>query len=94
MPSPDIITSAQLARRIALPDVPILMDVRTPEDFAADPSLAPEAAGLRAASLGLSRMYRDDLLQLEAGITLCDALFRWCRDAAQESHNWPIGRPA
>ncbi len=60
----------------------------------ADLSLAPEAAGLLAASLGLSRMYRDDLVQLEAGITLYDAFFRWCRDAAQESHNWPTGRPA
>ena len=30
--------------------------------------LAPEAAGLLAASLGLSRMYADDLEQLEAGM--------------------------
>ena len=30
--------------------------------------LAPEAAGLLAASLGLSRMYADDLAQLEAGM--------------------------
>ena len=29
--------------------------------------LAPEAPGLLAASLGLSRMYADDLEQLEAG---------------------------
>ena len=94
MPSPDIITPARLARRIRLPGVPILMDVRAPEDFATDLSLAPEAAGLLAASLGLSRMHRDDLVQLEAGITLYDAFFRWCRDAAQESHNWPTGRPA
>ena len=28
--------------------------------------LAPQAAGLLAASLGLSRMYRDDLAQLDA----------------------------
>jgi len=56
----------------------------------ADVSLAPEAAGL----LGLSRMYRDDLAQLEPGITLYDAIFRWRRDAAQESHNWPTGRAA
>ena len=54
----------------------------------------PEAAGLLAASLGLSRMHRDDLAQLEAGISLYDAFFRWCRDAAQETHNWPTGRPA
>ena len=54
----------------------------------------PEAAGLLAASLGLSRMHRDDLAQLEAGIALYDAFHRWCRDAAAETHNWPTGRPA
>ncbi len=51
--------------------------------------LAPEAAGLLAASLGLSRMYRDDLEQLEAGMTLYDAFYRWARDAADEGHDWP-----
>ncbi|UPY38509.1 sulfurtransferase/chromate resistance protein [Sediminicoccus sp. KRV36] len=60
----------------------------------AELSLAPEAAGLLAASLGLSRMYRDDLAQLDAGLALYDAFFRWCRDAGQETHNWPTGRPA
>ena len=56
--------------------------------------LAPEAAGLLAASLGLSRMYRDDLSQLEAGMALYDAFYRWARDAADETHNWPAGKPA
>ena len=51
--------------------------------------LAPEAAGLLAASLGLSRMYADDLEQLEAGMLLYDAFYRWCRDATGETHNWP-----
>lgn len=51
--------------------------------------LSPEAAGLLAASLGLSRMYSDDLEQLEAGMLLYDAFYRWCRDATDESHNWP-----
>ncbi|EET49379.1 sulfurtransferase/chromate resistance protein [Thalassobium sp. R2A62] len=51
--------------------------------------LAPEAAGLLAASLGLSRMYRDDLEQLEAGMTLYDAFYRWARDATNEGHDWP-----
>ena len=51
--------------------------------------LAPEAAGLLAASLGLSRMYRDDLEQLEAGMTLYDAFYRWARDATDEGHDWP-----
>ncbi|HEU0221955.1 MAG TPA: sulfurtransferase/chromate resistance protein [Paracoccaceae bacterium] len=51
--------------------------------------LAPQAAGLLAASLGLSRMFADDLEQLEAGMTLYDAFYRWCRDAVDETHNWP-----
>ena len=51
--------------------------------------LAPEAAGLLAIALGQSRMYRDDLAQLEAGLTVYDALCRWARDAQGEGHDWP-----
>jgi len=51
--------------------------------------LAPQAAGLLAASLGLSRMYRDDLAQLNAGLALYDAFYRWARDATDEGHDWP-----
>jgi len=54
--------------------------------------LAPEAPGLLAASLGLSRMYADDLEQLEAGTILYDAFYRWCRDATNETHNWPTNK--
>jgi rhodanese-related sulfurtransferase len=59
----------------------------------ARPELSPEAPGLLAASLGLSRMYADDLEQLEAGMLLYDALYRWCRDATDETHNWPTNKP-
>jgi rhodanese-related sulfurtransferase len=51
--------------------------------------LAPQSAGLLAASLGLSRMHRDDLAQLDAAAPLYDALYRWARDAVSEEHNWP-----
>jgi rhodanese-related sulfurtransferase len=51
--------------------------------------LAPQSAGLLAASLGLSRMHKDDLVQLEASFSLYDALYRWARDATSEEHNWP-----
>jgi rhodanese-related sulfurtransferase len=51
--------------------------------------VAPQAAGLLAASLGLSRMYRDDLAQLDAAMGLYDAFYRWARDAVGETHNWP-----
>jgi len=54
--------------------------------------LSPEAPGLLAASLGLSRMYDDDLEQLSAGLLIYDAFFRWCRDATKETHNWPTNK--
>ena len=53
----------------------------------ARPDLAPEAAGLLAASLGLSRIYADDLEQLDAGMLLYDVLYCWCQDAMEEAHN-------
>jgi rhodanese-related sulfurtransferase len=59
----------------------------------ARPELAPEAAGLLALSLGLSRMFADDLAQLAAGLPLYDALHRWCRDATDETHDWTSHRP-
>lgn len=55
--------------------------------------LAPEAAGLLAASLGYSRMFRDDLEQLAAAMAMYDAFYRWCRDASEETHNWPAAKP-
>lgn len=50
---------------------------------------SPQAAGLLAASLGLSRMYSNDLAQLDAGILLYDMFYRWSRDATDEGHTWP-----
>lgn len=49
-------------------------------------ALAPQSAGLLAASLGLSRMYRDDHAQLDAAMPLYDSFYRWSRDAADETH--------
>jgi hypothetical protein len=51
--------------------------------------LAPQAAGLLALSVGLSRLYKDDLMQLEAAMGLYDALYRWARDGFDEGHDWP-----
>jgi hypothetical protein len=41
--------------------------------------LAPQAAGLLAVSLGLSRNYADDAAMLEAAMPVYDALYAWCR---------------
>jgi rhodanese-related sulfurtransferase len=59
----------------------------------ARPDLAPQAAGLLAVSLGLSRMHADDLAQLDAGMLVYDALYRWCRDAVDETHDWVSHQP-
>jgi hypothetical protein len=50
--------------------------------------LAPECAGLLAVSLGLSRMFSDDMEQLQHGFVVYDALYRWLREARTESHSW------
>jgi rhodanese-related sulfurtransferase len=54
--------------------------------------LSPQAAGLLALSVGLSRMFRDDLQQLAVGLGVYDAFYRWARDGHEEGHDWPQGR--
>ena len=50
--------------------------------------LAPQAAGLAAVSLGLSRVFADDHEMLEHGMVLYDALYAWCREGQDEAHTW------
>ena len=50
--------------------------------------LAPQAAGLLAISLGLSRNFADDHEQLRHGFVLYDALYSWIRFAREERHDW------
>ena len=53
---------------------------------------SPQAAGLLALSGGDLRQYSDDQQQLEAGMALYDALYRWARDGFDEGHDWPVAR--
>ena len=46
----------------------------------------PQAAGLLAVSVGLSKQYRDDNAMLAAGFPIYDALYRWARDEFSEGH--------
>jgi rhodanese-related sulfurtransferase len=50
------------------------------------PDLTPQSGGLLAISLGYSRMFRDDVAQLDAAMPIYDALYRWCRDGTEETH--------
>jgi len=54
-------------------------------------ALAPQAAGLLAVSLGMSRHVTADHAMLEAMMPLYDALYAWCRDVVagtDEPHHW------
>jgi rhodanese-related sulfurtransferase len=50
--------------------------------------LAPQAAGLLATSLGLSRNFKDDHEMLKHGMVMYDALYAWCKDGQDETHTW------
>ena len=55
--------------------------------------LAPQAAGLLAVSLGMSRTRPEDHAMLEVMMPVYDALYAWCRDAVgggDEQHNWRL----
>ena len=50
--------------------------------------LAPQAPGLAAVSLGLSRNFPDDHEMLKHGMVLYDALYTWCKEGEDEVHTW------
>ena len=50
--------------------------------------LAPQAPGLAAISLGLSRNYKNDHEMLEHGMVMYDALYAWCKEGKDEVHTW------
>ena len=50
--------------------------------------LAPQAPGLAAISLGLSRLFGDDHQMLRHGMVMYDALYAWCKEGQEEVHAW------
>jgi hypothetical protein len=51
--------------------------------------LTPQSAGLYAISLGLSRHFSYDHAMLAHGMVMYDALYAWCREGREETHQWP-----
>lgn len=51
--------------------------------------LTPQSAGLYAISLGLSHTFEDDHEMLAHGMVMYDALYAWCKNCQDETHNWP-----
>ena len=54
----------------------------------ARPDLAPQAPGLLAVSLGLSRNFTDDHEMLKHCMVMYDALYAWCKEGQAETHTW------
>jgi rhodanese-related sulfurtransferase len=50
--------------------------------------LTPQAPGLAAISLGLSRTFSDDHEMLKHGMVMYDALYAWCKEGQDEIHTW------
>ncbi|WP_298929990.1 chromate resistance protein ChrB domain-containing protein [uncultured Ramlibacter sp.] len=57
-------------------------------------AMVPQAAGLLAVSLGLSRQHADDHAMLAAAMPVYDALHAWCRSAQGETHTWSVKEQA
>ena len=51
--------------------------------------LTPQCGGLFAISLGLSANFPNDHEMLKHGMIMYDALYTWCRNLQDETHNWP-----
>jgi hypothetical protein len=54
--------------------------------------LAPQAAGLLAISLGLSRNFPNDHEMLRQGMVIYDALYSWCKELKSDTHSWNPGK--
>lgn len=52
--------------------------------------LAPQAPGLLALSLGMSRNFKDDHEMLKHGLVMYDALYAWCTEGQDETRTWNV----
>jgi len=53
------------------------------------PDASPQAHGLLAISLGLSKNFSNDHEMLAHGMVMYDALYSWCQSLQRETHGWP-----
>lgn len=104
---PGGITVGQSVRPIGSPLAPVGVDLRTAEDFAADPRPIPRAfrhgvtamdrpGATLAEQRAVPRMHRDAPALIGAATAACDAPCRWVRVAAVEGRDGaaPAGRTA
>jgi len=88
MATPDAITVAQLIRLIGTPDAPLVLDVRTDEDHAADPRMMP--ASVRrdhrtVASWASTYTGRSVAVVCTRGLKLSQGVAAWLRHAGAKA---------
>ena len=82
MPSPTEITVAQLARLIGAPNAPVVIDVRTDEDYVTDPRLIPGSSRqdfASAASWAGQYAGRPVVVSCQKGLKLSQGAAAWLR---------------
>jgi len=83
MSSINTISPEKLARLIGRPDCPVLIDVQSDEDFAADPRLVPGAVRRRFETVSeWSREFagRSAVAICQKGLKLSEGVAAWLRD--------------
>ena len=84
MPSPTEITVSQLSRLIGLPNAPVILDVRTDEDYASDPRLMPcsRRRDFRAVSTwAKDHQGQTVVVACQKGLKLSQGVAAWLRHA-------------
>lgn len=51
--------------------------------------LSPQSPGLLAITLGFSAVFPNDHEMLRYGLVMYDALYAWCCECQEETHDWP-----
>src|SRR5262245_18359780 len=88
MPSPTEISDAELSRVIGLPGAPVLVEVRTDQEFKSDPRLIPAAQRHPSTGAeGWCRRYawQSVVVVCQSGGTLSQAAAAWLRHAGLEA---------
>src|SRR5688500_1914683 len=89
MSSPTSISVDKLSRLVGLPRSPVLIDVRSEEDFAADPRLIPGAArrDWREASAWASTLDGEAIVYCQQGRKLSEGVAAWLRHHGIQARN-------
>ncbi len=83
MPSPTEITVSQLSRLVGLPDAPALVDVRTDEEYQADPRFIPTARrhdGRDVSSWAKRYAGRSSIVFCQRGVKFSPGAAAWLRN--------------